>query len=450
MLIFLLIFNIAMAQNEDVSYIDLETGKVSAVVEENLDPLENFQEEETLWDDDGDLYSQVPEDYLVKSENHFQLVFPTVKKNIVYSGPKGQPIQLPVSPPEGMTPFQEISRKQSIRRDEDVSYPKEQELKPVTLNSRITLQGRVLIPEGHDAQWIHLRIAGTSYEVKADEEGYFTFKGLPLNSQFEILVWDEENRLNRRLIPVDTTNNEFINISLQPVEVFNALGHIYGEEQMHSLGGLCGRVQASEDTSIEGAQVYLKTASGTVLRAYYFSDRHFPDPMLDMTSTDPRFCIFNIPEEIGDILIQLKDGLEQSFPIHTKPSVFEHALNFYLDGKEEIKKSEPKASQGISFKGEADEDLIISLRDTWSSTIIAHTKVTVSEVNQSLEKTQNFHWKKELPHGQYVLVVKNQKNEVRWIQTVRIEPGYENEIFKSFVDQSFESSFTDETSGTGS
>ena len=66
--------------------------------------------------------------------------------------------------------------------------------------SKISIRGKLLLPKDVNPARVNIRVAGTFWQFKADADGFFEISDLPKGSKFDLLFWDEENVLVRRLV----------------------------------------------------------------------------------------------------------------------------------------------------------------------------------------------------------------------------------------------------------
>ncbi len=193
---------------------------------------------------------------------------------------------------------------------------------------RVTLQGRVSVPEGFARNKVILRMAGTPFQVQTDASGAFELRDVPKGTRFELLVWHLDGSLTRRLVPVTASGRErTLEIALQKVSDVDALAGSFGILQQMNQGGFCGRVESQSPESLIGGRV-LVTASGKNLQAHFFSENGLPTTKQAELSSDGRFCVFNIDESVIDVKVTLVNGTRRQFVVHVEPSTFEHDLVF--------------------------------------------------------------------------------------------------------------------------
>jgi hypothetical protein len=195
-------------------------------------------------------------------------------------------------------------------------------------SSRVTVRGRVTLPEGFSADRTVLRMAGTSFQVQTDASGVFELRDVPRDTRFEMLVWHLDGSLTRRLVPVVASERERnVEIALVKTSDVDSLATAFGLVQQMNRGGFCARVENGNVDSLNGGQISV-TSGRTNLQAHFFSSNGLPMPSQLELSADGRFCVFNTEDAIVDVKVKLLNGVRRSFVVHVEPSTFEHDLVF--------------------------------------------------------------------------------------------------------------------------
>lgn len=197
-------------------------------------------------------------------------------------------------------------------------------------SQRVTIQGRVNVPEGFARDKVVLRMAGTPFQVQTDASGSFELRDVPRGTRFELLVWHLEGSLTRRLVPVTASGREkTLEIALQKVADVDALAGSFGLLQHMNQGGFCARVEGQSPDVLIGGRVLVTTGRKN-LQSHFFSESGLPSASLSELSSDGRFCVFNVDESLVDVKIMLVNGARRQFVVHVEPSTFEHDLVFDL------------------------------------------------------------------------------------------------------------------------
>ncbi|MEN9530178.1 MAG: hypothetical protein RI932_2051 [Pseudomonadota bacterium] len=193
---------------------------------------------------------------------------------------------------------------------------------------RVSIQGRVSVPEGFARNKVVLRMAGTPFQVQTDASGAFELRDIPRGTRFELLVWHLDGSLTRRLVPVTASGREkTLEIVLQKVSDVDALAGSFGLLQHMNQGGFCARVDSQSPEALIGGRVFV-AAGRKNLQAYFFSESGLPSSAQSELSSDGRFCVFNVDESLADVKITLVNGARRQFVVHVEPSTFEHDLVF--------------------------------------------------------------------------------------------------------------------------
>jgi hypothetical protein len=191
----------------------------------------------------------------------------------------------------------------------------------------VSVRGRVAVPRGMQASNVVLRIAGTGWQIQPEADGLFEFRDMPLGSRFEIVAWDVDGRLARRIVPVTVAAGGIVDIELQKTSFVDDLSASFGLRQTLDASGFCAELAASNRDILIGARVTL-TAPREWQGPFYFNDRRLPDANLAEATRSGKFCVFNAQSDIVDVNVHLMNGTRRSFTVHLKPSTFETGLAF--------------------------------------------------------------------------------------------------------------------------
>lgn len=196
------------------------------------------------------------------------------------------------------------------------------------------VRGRVALPSGLDARSVLVRVAGSSLQVRPDAAGFFELGPFALGTSFELLLFDEDGRLNRRLVPV------FVSRQMREPEIqmfrsqeIAQLVRSFRAEHRATDAGFCGEI-SSADRSLPA--VTLADDVGRTQRLWYFSDRGFPAPDLQSLSSSRRICAFGLK---GGLYRLSVNGAENRavFEIHTRPSTFENGMHFDAGARQYVR-----------------------------------------------------------------------------------------------------------------
>jgi hypothetical protein len=196
---------------------------------------------------------------------------------------------------------------------------------------RVTVSGRVVGPKGIDLRNVHMRVASTDIEVSPDFEGFFQFPEMPVGSRFEVLVWDENDKLTRRLIPMTATAvPRDIEVSLERTHVIQDLANSFDVVQDITRAGFCAVLDTDAPSALKNGVVFAR-AGEERYEVKYFDGNALPQKNLSALETSGRFCVFNVQHDLVDIDVLLPIGLRRSFVLHTKPTLFESSVVLNLD-----------------------------------------------------------------------------------------------------------------------
>lgn len=190
-----------------------------------------------------------------------------------------------------------------------------------------TVRGRVTVPRGVQASNVVLRIAGTGWQIQPEADGLFEFRDMPLGSRFEIIAWDVDGRLARRMVPVTVAAGSVVDIELQKTSFVDDLSGAFGVKQAIDASGFCADLLASNRDLLIGARVTI-SAAREWQGPFYFTDRRLPDARLVESTRSGKFCVFNAQSDILDVNVRLMNGTRRTFTVHLKPSTFETGLAF--------------------------------------------------------------------------------------------------------------------------
>ncbi len=204
-------------------------------------------------------------------------------------------------------------------------------LKSTTGAKRATISGRVIAPVGTDFRNMKLRIGGTDIDISPDAEGFFQFSEMPLGARVEVIVWDEKERLNRRIVPVTVTSEQRdVEIVLENVAVVQDLARSFDSVQSVMQSGFCATLSAEFPIDLKGAKIFVR--GGTETYSVKFFDQNGL-PKREQTALDlsGKFCVFNVRHDLVDVDVALGNGRRRSFVIHTKPTTFENDIVLDVD-----------------------------------------------------------------------------------------------------------------------
>jgi hypothetical protein len=175
-----------------------------------------------------------------------------------------------------------------------------------------------------------LRIAGTGWQIQPDADGHFEFREMPLGAKFEIVAWDVNNVMSRRIVPVSVDGVSDVHVDLEKSSFADALGLTFGVRQDLTQSGFCARLAASDRDLLIGAKVTVQASEGWQ-GPFFFNENKLPDPGLAEATRDGRFCVFNAKSDLVDVAVRLLNGMRRTFTVRLKPSTFEAGLTFEMD-----------------------------------------------------------------------------------------------------------------------
>lgn len=187
---------------------------------------------------------------------------------------------------------------------------------------RALVHGRVIVPDGFNPQDVVLRVAGTQLQVVADENGGFSVFGLPVGSRFELIVWDLDGELARRVLPVSVGRNSApVEVALERAKDVEQVARAFGHPQDRMRSGFCGELTGLTPTELAGATVILSDphADGP----FFFNERGLPDASLKDASSDGRLCAFNVADELLEVEVTTLGNLRRRFVLATKSTTFD-------------------------------------------------------------------------------------------------------------------------------
>jgi len=191
----------------------------------------------------------------------------------------------------------------------------------------VSVRGRVRVPQGVKPESIVLQIAGTQLQIHPSADGAFEFREMPLGARFEIVAWDMNNILSRRIVPVSADGAGDVRLTLERNAYVDDLSAAFGVRQALTQSGFCATLQARNKDLLVGARVTVKS-SQEWQGPFYYNENRLPDPTLTEPSRDGRFCVFNVRAELVDINVQLLNGTRRAFTVHMRASTFETDLAF--------------------------------------------------------------------------------------------------------------------------
>jgi hypothetical protein len=193
------------------------------------------------------------------------------------------------------------------------------------------IRGRIRVPEGHHARGVIIRLAGTSVQTSADDDGFFEIGPLSLGSSAYLLVFDANDRYNRRLVPVAVTARAREHeIPLIEASHLLTLAKSFGRQATYASAGFCGKVVgAAVGSRPESARLWLVDPKGRRYPLDYYGATGLPTQDGQLT-TDGRLCAFDLPP--GSYRLFVAAGsMRRSFALDLRESVFEIDRHFDMN-----------------------------------------------------------------------------------------------------------------------
>ena len=217
------------------------------------------------------------------------------------------------------------------------------------------VRGRVEVPSGISTRSVIVRIAGTAVETYLDSDGFFELGPLSLGSSVNLLIFDLDSRLNRRIIPV------FVGLKapekqIRLIRSSDALdlARSFGAQLPLNRSGFCGTVSGSsigsgietefDDQSNEsndsssanrGTEVFLVDPAGQRQPLHFYGPSGLPGDSAALTR-DGRLCAFDLGEGVHRLFVKTKN-IRRAFSISLRNSEFENNLRFDLLPKSYVK-----------------------------------------------------------------------------------------------------------------
>jgi hypothetical protein len=104
----------------------------------------------------------------------------------------------------------------------------------------------------------------------------------------------------------------------------------FGVVQDTAQAGFCATIEAKNSDFLAGAHV-LVSSSKHKYAPHFFNKHSLPQKQNGELESNGRFCVYNIQEEIVDVLVSLANGQRRGFTVHLKPTIFEPNLVFNLE-----------------------------------------------------------------------------------------------------------------------
>lgn len=196
---------------------------------------------------------------------------------------------------------------------------------------KVGLKGRVRVPKGVNAKSVVVRVAGTGWQLIPDAAGYFELQDIPKGSKLNLLVWDTDGNLNRRIVPV-AANKDVNEIEIEMIGAAEAdlVATAFGTRQSSVSAGFCGQLIASNPLSLIGAKVAVHAKEG-YRGPFFYNENHFPDASLTSATKDGRLCVFNVNARDAQLTVYLLNGSRRTFQVSLHGSTFESNLKFNVD-----------------------------------------------------------------------------------------------------------------------
>jgi hypothetical protein len=217
------------------------------------------------------------------------------------------------------------------------------------------VRGRVEVPSGISTSSVIVRIAGTAVETYLDSDGFFELGPLSLGSSVNLLIFDLDSRLNRRIVPV------FVGLKapekqIRLIRSSDALdlARSFGAHLSLNRSGFCGTVSGtvigtdiesdgetqgneSNDSSSAngGAEVFLVDPAGQRQTLHFYGPSGLPSDSAALTR-DGRLCAFDLGEGVYRLFVK-SQNIRRAFSISLRNSQFENNLRFDLLPKSYVK-----------------------------------------------------------------------------------------------------------------
>lgn len=137
---------------------------------------------------------------------------------------------------------------------------------------------------------VRVSLIGTDYVATTDENGFFMFESLPVQSTFELDIIDFSGKYMRvrRKITV-TENMALLKFKLIDVTYSDLHAKILNLDIEAKYGLVCGKVLDEKGEAVEGAEVYSSIGEKPI----YFNSFGFPNQNQGATEANGSFCFFN-------------------------------------------------------------------------------------------------------------------------------------------------------------
>ncbi len=148
-----------------------------------------------------------------------------------------------------------------------------------------------------------IKVIGTNYSVKTDVKGRASLRGIPRNSSILVSVDDPLDRVKPGVFElsgsqhqVSSENLKITKLKMMRLFTLNGFAEIAGLVQESTSSSLCGTIKSYEAQvkrllAREFVSMKVDTRSDGV---FYFNKFGFLDRSLSFTSSNGRFCIFNL------------------------------------------------------------------------------------------------------------------------------------------------------------
>jgi hypothetical protein len=217
------------------------------------------------------------------------------------------------------------------------------------------VRGRVEVPPGISTSSVIVRIAGTAVETYLDSDGFFELGPLSLGSSVNLLIFDLDSRLNRRIVPV------FVGLKapekqIRLIRSSDALdlARSFGAQLPLNRSGFCGTVsgtlieagvesegdaQSNEgndsSSASRGTEVFLVDPAGQRQALHFYGPSGLPSESTTLTR-DGRLCAFDLGEGVHRLFVKTQNT-RRAFSISLRNSEFENNLRFDLLPKTYVK-----------------------------------------------------------------------------------------------------------------